>query len=74
MDAKKDLCLYDYDMSFNPRARDGRECLSVSFKGLSACFNPRARDGREGTASLTDSDSISFNPRARDGRELSYFW
>ena len=32
---------------FNPRARDGREAVTVSLLPNLSCFNPRARDGRE---------------------------
>ena len=32
---------------FNPRARDGRECVAVLDRLSPWCFNPRARDGRE---------------------------
>ena len=34
-------------LSFNPRARDGRETLSIHSANALTCFNPRARDGRE---------------------------
>ena len=34
-------------LSFNSRARDGRERLRVSAQNFSLSFNPRARDGRE---------------------------
>ncbi len=36
-------------MSFNPRARDGREAYSSTLQSRLPRFNPRARDGREPT-------------------------
>ena len=33
---------------FNPRAREGRDALSVKNGVLDARFNPRAREGRDG--------------------------
>ncbi len=33
--------------SFNPRARDGRECFNDDEVFYKVGFNPRARDGRE---------------------------
>ena len=33
--------------SFNPRARDGREYLTIRVTIARRSFNPRARDGRE---------------------------
>ena len=34
-------------ISFNPRARDGREVLRLAISTGDIGFNPRARDGRE---------------------------
>ena len=47
MDANNDSTLREITSCFNPRARDGRECISLLTLGTSVCFNPRARDGRE---------------------------
>ena len=56
-------------MSFNPRARDGRElCLKFNLIPRSG-FNPRARDGRESVPTSIFKLLTCFNPRARDGRE-----
>ena len=56
-------------VSFNPRARDGREAFRrishIQFLG----FNPRARDGREKQVWIITLSKQRFNPRARDGRE-----
>ena len=41
-------CLYKFlFISFNPRARDGREIHLPRHSRLAYRFNPRARDGRE---------------------------
>ena len=34
-------------LSFNPRARDGREGIVLNISIGQVSFNPRARDGRE---------------------------
>ena len=47
MDANIDLVNIQLDLSFNPRARDGRETLTQMVIRSTHCFNPRARDGRE---------------------------
>ena len=57
-------------MSFNPRARDGREINNGSHYRINSSFNPRARDGREKIATIYNTIINSFNPRARDGREI----
>ena len=38
-------------MSFNPRAREGRDNNHRYYKCLVRCFNPRAREGRDRDAS-----------------------
>ena len=63
-----DICTYGR-ISFNPRARVGRD-LSTALPNLyTFCFNPRARVGRDlsflGLSILTKG----FNPRARVGRD-----
>ena len=47
MDAKSLLVGIACDKSFNPRARDGRECYFLQASSAQPSFNPRARDGRE---------------------------
>ena len=45
-----DYCLYAlvrHCSGFNPRARMGRDILSVTVKVSTVCFNPRARMGRD---------------------------
>jgi len=34
-------------MSFNPRAREGRDTKAVSRQSAARGFNPRAREGRD---------------------------
>ncbi len=34
-------------MSFNPRAREGRDCYIFPHSYCAFCFNPRAREGRD---------------------------
>ena len=46
MDANYLINLLMVMVSFNPRARDGREYLHHLIYTV-FCFNPRARDGRE---------------------------
>ena len=57
-------------MSFNPRARAGRDvCFRKSIVG-SKCFNPRARAGRDHRGARLLDEAAGFNPRARAGRDL----
>ncbi len=42
-------CLWIF-ASFNPRAREGRDCPIQLYLPLYACFNPRAREGRDTTS------------------------
>ncbi len=52
-------------LSFNPRARGGRDLLSCSTTTILECFNPRARGGRD-TASLPlySDDDVSIHAPA----------
>ena len=58
-------------MSFNPRARAGRDDNHAACRPLPAfCFNPRARAGRDCVEELADVLTRScFNPRVRAGRD-----
>ena len=47
MDANSFGSFVSSSISFNPRARDGRESLDCTDWLWLGCFNPRARDGRE---------------------------
>ena len=38
----------DAGAGFNPRAREGRDNLTLHFTTRITCFNPRAREGRDG--------------------------
>ena len=70
MDAISDHFLSNnLKLSFNPRARDGRDVSLVMVLYLIASFNPRARDGRDNAAVANTISCGCFNPRARDGRD-----
>ena len=72
MDANKpSTTIKSTSLSFNPRARDGRELRRSPYANHLDSFNPRARDGRETCKVWLRSQCLSFNPRARDGRELN---
>jgi len=57
-------------LSFNPRARAGRDYVFGSMTSCLACFNPRARAGRDPSLPTIYRFEVSFNPRARAGRDL----
>ena len=59
-----------YQISFNPRARAGRDEVFGEFRGYQAGFNPRARAGRDTIEEFTSLQWKRFNPRARAGRDL----
>ena len=56
-------------MSFNPRARKGRDSRGRPSRCSSRCFNPRARKGRDTSLSKYTASPTCFNPRARKGRD-----
>ena len=56
-------------MSFNPRARVGRDDCRALRAGNYKCFNPRARVGRDAWYPVWTSPPTCFNPRARVGRD-----
>ena len=47
MDAMLEFRPFLQCLSFNPRARDGRDCSSLQRQLHVISFNPRARDGRD---------------------------
>ena len=56
-------------MSFNPRAREGRDQM-YGVKGIQSYgFNPRAREGRDAPHRGAVQSPQGFNPRAREGRD-----
>ena len=63
------LAVHCLCVSFNPRARGGRDLPSSSVPRMSVCFNPRARGGRDHGTSGTCRRWRCFNPRARGGRD-----
>ena len=57
-------------MSFNPRARVGRDPRPLRASSGRPGFNPRARVGRDEGKVFTAPIKGSFNPRARVGRDV----
>ena len=57
-------------VSFNPRAREGRDKCKELFRAVLPGFNPRAREGRDTRARAIPAARGSFNPRAREGRDI----
>ena len=58
-------------LSFNPRARGGRDYTVLTLTEDVAGFNPRARGGRDPYQTIRNEKKESFNPRARGGRDVS---
>ena len=54
---------------FNPRAREGRDCISLTLDSYIIRFNPRAREGRDRDGGGCGRQGLCFNPRAREGRD-----
>ena len=54
---------------FNPRAREGRDCLHLASLLKLSRFNPRAREGRDRRNACPRVAIGGFNPRAREGRD-----
>ena len=68
MDANLRLGYLMFILSFNPRARDGREPGTAGTKGLlSVSIHAPVMDAKR--ANEMQMSDASFNPRARDGRE-----
>ena len=58
-------------LSFNPRAREGRDRSSRTAAWRERLrFNPRAREGRDTPRAVRVSGCACFNPRAREGRDM----
>jgi len=68
------LDAYQVYLSFNPRARVGRDLLVLSILAANTCFNPRARVGRDMIVKEYKSRLLCFNPRARVGRDRLVNW
>ena len=56
-------------LSFNPRAREGRDEGRAKKWVANYRFNPRAREGRDGLTWFLWVLRMGFNPRAREGRD-----
>ncbi len=57
-------------VSFNPRARVGRDLRWWGLWRSRRRFNPRARVGRDVAGVVNVATRLGFNPRARVGRDL----
>ena len=56
----------DDSISFNPRAREGRDQAAAAWLDPIECFNPRAREGRDGLGQLiTHIGIVSIHAPAR---------
>ncbi|EAQ36312.1 hypothetical protein NB311A_20281 [Nitrobacter sp. Nb-311A] len=56
-------------LSFDPRAREGRDLFFPSCTLLKRCFDPRAREGRDFPPFAPNHFLFGFDPRAREGRD-----
>ena len=56
-------------VSFNSRAREGRDFLFFMFISAPAGFNSRAREGRDREMDVRSGLYGRFNSRAREGRD-----
>ena len=56
-------------VSFNPRSREGSDCLEMFQQPISAGFNPRSREGSDFKASSGSPEQQRFNPRSREGSD-----
>ena len=56
---------------FNPRAREGRDLLTLCPLCLSSKFQSTRPRGARPAPDLSGIVCISFNPRAREGRDLA---
>ena len=60
----------DRNAGFNPRARAGRDGVSLAACGVSSSFNPRARAGRDAGHGTTDDGVDAFqSTRPRGARQ-----
>ena len=59
-------------ISFNSRAREGRDSRGWGRRARRGCFNSRAREGRDTFGTECTRASGRFNSRAREGRDLGW--
>ena len=54
---------------FNPRSREGSDCIACTADPAAENFNPRSREGSD-TSDFSDSKfAFYFNPRSREGSD-----
>ena len=58
-------------VSFNPRSREGSDCLEMFQQPISAGFNPRSREGSDGGFLVQIKRQNCFNPRSREGSDAA---
>jgi len=66
---QKNQCCAGTIISFNPRARVGRDQYYITTRQDATRFNPRARVGRDVRMMYDAAGLKRFNPRARVGRD-----
>ena len=67
----RDMC--KATLSFNPRAREGRDWYCARYPSCVGCFNPRAREGRDEMTSTDLSKSVLFqSTRPRGARQTGW--
>ena len=59
------------DPDFNPRSREGSDCLNTGRGRILCDFNPRSREGSDSNAFHADKSLIYFNPRSREGSDYT---
>ena len=56
-------------MHFNPRSREGSDCISSFTAHSLADFNPRSREGSDQLPQDISVQTEDFNPRSREGSD-----
>ena len=54
---------------FNPRSREGSDCIAPCNRSGNGNFNPRSREGSDVTAYAPSALFSNFNPRSREGSD-----
>ena len=55
---------------FNPRSREGSDCISFLRQLHVPDFNPRSREGSDGFKVSIHQSLANFNPRSREGSDI----
>ena len=58
-----------WNVSFNPRSREGNDLTNLQSHKYPRCFNPRSREGNDDPAGVQSTEENSFNPRSREGND-----